>query len=87
MLNKDDKEVVINNNQEELDRFRKQKQEIVLKSNIAVVEKVKNNSKDEGKDEKEAIRISEEQEKGEFINQEMKAISKLRIYRTKKLNW
>jgi len=57
LLKKDDKAIVINNNQEEVDRCRKQRQEIVVKYNVAAAENVQNNSKDE----KEAIKTSEEQ--------------------------
>lgn len=50
LLMKDDKEVVINERQEEVERYWKQKQKIVLNDNVAATEKVQDNNEQEGKD-------------------------------------
>ena len=56
-MKKDDKEVVINERQEEVDRYEKQKQKIVLNDNVAATEKVQDNSEQEGKDVKVAMKM------------------------------
>lgn len=60
LLKKEDKEVVINNNQEEVEKCRNQKQEIVLKDNVVAAEKFQNSSREEDEKEKETIKLSEE---------------------------
>ena len=82
LLKKDDKIVVINNNQEEVDRCRKPRQEIVLKDNVAVAEKVQNNSKGR----KEAIKTSEEQVRMRVHQSRDGNNQQTRIYWTEKLS-
>jgi len=52
---KNDKEVIINERQQEVDRYRKQKQKIVLKDDMAEAEKVQDNSEEESKDKRVAL--------------------------------
>ena len=47
----------------------KQKQKIVLKGNVVENKKVQENSKQEGKDEREAVRIKVHQSRGESNQQ------------------
>jgi len=54
---KDDKEIVINDSQEEVHRYSEQKQKIVLKNNMAATEKVEENSGQEGKDVSVAVKM------------------------------
>jgi len=69
LLRKDDKEVVTNNNQEQIDKYRKQKQKIVLKDNIAATEKVQDNSKEEGKNVRVAARMRDQRSRVEYNQQ------------------
>jgi len=58
---KDDKEIVINESQKEVDRSSKQKQKIVLKDNMAGTKKVQDNSEQEAKDVRMAVKMKIQQ--------------------------
>lgn len=84
LLMKDDKEVVINEIQEEVDKYKKQKQKIVLKDNTETTKKVQDNSEEESKDKRVAVvmetqrlRVEDNQQTKDILDREIELIRRL----------